>query len=74
MQSCACRLPTEQCRPPEAAKFWLPFSCPLDHVLQVEHLADSPEQYGPPITVRERGFLANPRVPKPIKVSRIKVV
>lgn len=50
----------------------LPFPCPLDHVLQLDHLNDSPELYGPPLRIRESSFLSNSRVPTALKVDMLK--
>lgn len=65
----ACRLPLQRCRAPGAERLWIPFSCPLDHVLHTGHFADSPLTHGPAIDVREHGFLSNSRVPSVLKVE-----
>ena len=47
---------------------WLPFSCPLDHVLNVSALDDDPASFGWPLSIREAGFTSSPRVPASMKV------
>ena len=47
---------------------WLPFSCPLDHVLRIEALDDAPSEHGWALPIREGGYTASPRVPAAVKV------
>ncbi|GLJ12056.1 hypothetical protein SUGI_0183030 [Cryptomeria japonica] len=52
-----------------------PFLCPMDHVFEVNLMLTSfPENdFGPNIDFREYSFLENPRVPKQVKESKLKV-
>ncbi|KAK9786808.1 hypothetical protein WJX73_009956 [Symbiochloris irregularis] len=59
----------DKCRAPGAAEFELPFTCPMDHVMEVAHLEEQPELHGPPIAIREHDFLRNSRVPMRIKTD-----
>ena len=58
-----------KCHPPGADNMWLPFNCPLDHVLDLEALDDAANEHGWPLLIREGGFTANPRVPAAVKVQ-----
>ena len=48
---------------------WLPYACPLDHVLNISALADDPQHFGWPLEIREAGFTGSPRVPDAVKVG-----
>lgn len=66
----ACRAPLDRCRAPGGGRLELPFVCPMDHIFQQAHFADSPELHGPPLLVREHSFLENPAVPSSVMVSK----
>ena len=67
-RSCPCRDGTVKCHEPSAPEMWLPFSCPLDHVLNLTALDDSSPDAGWAVAVRESGFLSSPRVPSAMRV------
>lgn len=52
-----------------------PFLCPLDHVFEVNRMLEDLDAhiFGPSINFREYSFLNNPRLPKQVKQSRVKV-
>lgn len=52
-----------------------PFLCPLDHVFEVNRMLEDVDEvmYGPSIKFREYSFLHNPRLPKQVKTSKLKV-
>eukprot|EP00250_Pteridium_aquilinum_P008747 c18180_g1_i1 orf=861-2705(-) len=52
-----------------------PFLCPLDHVFEVNRMLENIDVqiFGPPINFREYSFLKNPRLPKQVKQSRVRV-
>lgn len=54
----------------------LPFACPLDHILDLEHSVDKQldeNHFGPHIHFREHSFLSNPRLPAAVNESRVVV-
>ncbi|KAK9835029.1 hypothetical protein WJX81_005393 [Elliptochloris bilobata] len=57
----ACGKAAERCRRPGAEGMILPFTCPLDYILQPGRLDDDPARFGPALDVRERSFLDHPR-------------
>lgn len=52
-----------------------PFLCPLDHVFEVNRMLQDLDVnvFGPSINFREYSFLSNPRLPKQVNQSRVKV-
>eukprot|EP00887_Chlorella_sp_A99_P003129 scaffold9.g3129.t1 len=57
--------PVEYCQVPGAFKLRLPYTCPLDHVLEPYNF-DDPKVAAPPIHFREYSFLENPQTPRSI--------
>uniref|UniRef100_A0A061QQR3 Glycosyltransferase n=1 Tax=Tetraselmis sp. GSL018 TaxID=582737 RepID=A0A061QQR3_9CHLO len=49
--------PVEGCRIPGAFATALPFTCPLDHILEPFHMDDDPLLFGTPLRFREYSFL-----------------
>eukprot|EP00192_Tetraselmis_astigmatica_P008881 CAMPEP_0117652350 /NCGR_PEP_ID=MMETSP0804-20121206/2579_1 /TAXON_ID=1074897 /ORGANISM="Tetraselmis astigmatica, Strain CCMP880" /LENGTH=607 /DNA_ID=CAMNT_0005458389 /DNA_START=187 /DNA_END=2010 /DNA_ORIENTATION=+ len=49
--------PVEDCRVPGAFATRLPFTCPMDHILEPFHMDDDPSKFGTPIRFREYSFL-----------------
>lgn len=54
-----------------------PFLCPLDHIIELQKLLPGrldEKEFGPVIPFREYSFLDNPRVPKSVLDSEVKVL
>ncbi|KAL4447412.1 hypothetical protein ABPG75_004631 [Micractinium tetrahymenae] len=58
-----------RCRVVSSPDMPLPVTCPQDYLFQPGNYADSPDQWGPPLDLREPSFLDNKRTPAEVKES-----
>ena len=64
-----CREGLEQCRAPGAPDMPLPFTCPLDYVLDPGLFDDPGRHHGSRVDIREHTFLEHPMLPQAVRVS-----